>query len=164
MAKWQVTDLLWNFIPVHFSPPHHKPTSNGPVVQSDLPLNTIRAALAISNCMWLQDGDTDTACSLPPWIIIMYIYDALINALSAGMIHVNLNMIFYTRVEHSPTKTLCIKYYTEKQTHAPHTYNDCSRKWVQILAGMKILWEEEGFLFGFKRWQGWAVSKCLRKS
>ena len=24
---------------------------------------------------------------------------------------------------------------------------------------MKILWEEEGFQFGFKRWKGWAVSK-----
>ena len=26
---------------------------------------------------------------------------------------------------------------------------------------MKILWEEEGFQFGFKRWQCWAVSKVL---
>ena len=26
---------------------------------------------------------------------------------------------------------------------------------------MDILWEEEGFQFGFKRWQGWAVSKVL---
>ena len=43
-------------------------------------------------------------------IIIMYIYYALINSLSAHMIHINLNMIFYTHVEHSPTKTLYIKY------------------------------------------------------
>ena len=43
-------------------------------------------------------------------IIIMYIYNALINALSAHMIHINLNMIFYTHVEHSPTKTIYIKY------------------------------------------------------
>ena len=35
-------------------------------------------------------------------IIIMYIYHALINALSAHMIHINLSMIFYTHVEHSP--------------------------------------------------------------
>ena len=41
-------------------------------------------------------------------IIIMYIYHAPINALSAHMIHVNLNMIFYTHAEHSPTKTLYI--------------------------------------------------------
>ena len=44
-------------------------------------------------------------------IIIMYIYQALINALSAHMIHINLNMIFYTHVEHRPTKTIYIKYY-----------------------------------------------------
>ena len=29
------------------------------------------------------------------------------------------------------------------------------------LVRMEILWEEEGFQFGFKRWQGWAVSKVL---
>ena len=33
-------------------------------------------------------------------IIIMYIYHALINALSAHMIHINLNVIFYTHVKH----------------------------------------------------------------
>ena len=44
-------------------------------------------------------------------IIIMYIYHALINALIAHMIHINLNMIFYTHVEHSPTKIIYIKYY-----------------------------------------------------
>ena len=41
----------------------------------------------------------------------MYIDHALINALSAHMIHINLNMISYTHVEHSPTKTIYIKYY-----------------------------------------------------
>ena len=44
----------------------------------------------------------------------MYIYHALINAPSAHMIHINLNMIFYTQAEHSPTKTTDIKYYAEK--------------------------------------------------
>ena len=44
-------------------------------------------------------------------IIIMYIYHAVINALSAHMIHINLNMIFYTHVKHGPTKTIYIKYY-----------------------------------------------------
>ena len=43
----------------------------------------------------------------------MYIYHALINALSAHMIHINLNMIFYTHVKHSPTKTI----YTHTHTH-----------------------------------------------
>ena len=32
-------------------------------------------------------------------IIIMYIYHALINALSAHMIHINLNMISYTHIQ-----------------------------------------------------------------
>ena len=42
------------------------------------------------------------SCTIIIIIIIMYIYHALINALSAHMIHINLNMIFYTHVEHSP--------------------------------------------------------------
>ena len=56
-------------------------------------------------------------------IIIMYIYHALINTLSAHMIHINLNIIFYTHVQHSPTKTIYIKYY-KKQTNknALHTH------------------------------------------
>ena len=44
----------------------------------------------------------------------MYIYHAFINALSAPMTHINLNMIFYTHVEHSPTKTIYIKYYKKQ--------------------------------------------------
>ncbi len=81
-------------------------------------------------------------------IIIMYIYHALINALSAHMIHINLNMIFYTHVKHSPTKTIYIKYYLKIiiiiiKTHYTHTrthaYTDCSRNWVLILVRMEIL-------------------------
>ena len=34
----------------------------------------------------------------------MYIYRALINARSAHIMHINLNVIFYTDVEHSPIK------------------------------------------------------------
>ena len=55
-------------------------------------------------------------------VIIMYIYHAPINAMSAHMIHTNLNMIFYTHVEYSPTKTIYIKYYTEKQTNTRTTH------------------------------------------
>ena len=47
-------------------------------------------------------------------IIIMYIYHALINALSTHMIHINLNVIFYTYVKYSPTKTIYMKYYIYK--------------------------------------------------
>ena len=43
-------------------------------------------------------------------IIIMYIYHALIDALTAHMIHINKNKIFYTHIEHSPTKTIYIRY------------------------------------------------------
>ena len=52
----------------------------------------------------------------------MYIYHVLINILSAHIIHINLNMIFYTNVEHSPTKTIYVKYYTEKQTNTRITH------------------------------------------
>ena len=94
----------------------------------------------------------------------MYIYHALINALSAHMIHINLNMIFSTHVKHSPTKTIYIKYYLNKKTkqkkhykHAhthtracahthTHTHTDCSRNWVLVLVRMEILGEEEGFV------------------
>ena len=51
----------------------------------------------------------------------MYIYFALINALCAHMTHINLNMILYTHVEHSPIKTIYIKYYTKTHTHT-HTH------------------------------------------
>ncbi len=37
-------------------------------------------------------------------LIIIYIYRTLINALSAHIILINLNMIFYTHVEHSPNQ------------------------------------------------------------
>ena len=55
----------------------------------------------------------------------MYIYHALINGLGAHMIHINLNMILCTHVQHSLTKTIYIKYYTEetnKHTHYTHTH------------------------------------------
>ena len=40
------------------------------------------------------------------WALTWYIY--------IYMIHINLNMIFYTHVEYSPTKTIYIKYYKKK--------------------------------------------------
>ena len=52
----------------------------------------------------------------------MCIYRALINALSAHMIQINLNMIFYTHVEHSPTKTIYVKYYTKQIKNALQTH------------------------------------------
>ena len=89
-----------------------------------------------------QHSWIDELLSVYFYIIIMYIYHALINALSANMVHINLNMIFYTRVEHSPTKTIYIKYYTKNKTNkkrTTNTHNDCSRNWVLILIRMEIL-------------------------
>ena len=91
--------------------------------------------------------------SSTPWALTWYMY-------------INLNTIFYTHVEHSPTKTIYIKYdkkKSKKRTTNTHTHTHCSRNWVLILVRMEILWEEKGFQFGFKRWQGWAVSKVLRE-
>jgi len=44
----------------------------------------------------------------------MYIYHALINALSTHMIHINLN-ILYKHIEHSSTQTTHTKHHTERQ-------------------------------------------------
>ena len=41
----------------------------------------------------------------------MYIHHVLINKLGTHMMHINLNTIFYTHVEHNPTKTIYIRYY-----------------------------------------------------
>ena len=43
-------------------------------------------------------------------IMIIIIYHALINALSVYIIHINLNQIFGTHVEDSPTKTVYIRH------------------------------------------------------
>ena len=49
----------------------------------------------------------------------MYIYCTLINALSAHRVHINLNMIFYTHVEHSPIKNNLHKVlYGNTHTHS----------------------------------------------
>ena len=39
----------------------------------------------------------------------MYIYHALIDAVSAHIIHINLNTIFYMYLKDSPTKTISIR-------------------------------------------------------
>ena len=71
-------------------------------------------------------------------IIIMYIYHALINALSAHMIHINLSMIFCPHVEHSPTKTIYIKYYTKKQTKIKTASFELSQDCVKLVTGLSF--------------------------
>ena len=81
-------------------------------------------AMVPSFCTTIRSPEsaTDKATSLSSFlpfyliIIIMYNYHAFNNAMGTHMIYINLNMIFYTHVEHSPTKTIYIKYYMEKQT------------------------------------------------
>ena len=51
------------------------------------------------------------------FFFFMYSYHVLIDALRANMIHMNLNIIFYTHVERSPTKTISIRYRMETHTH-----------------------------------------------
>ena len=93
-------------------------------------------------------------------IIIMYIYHALINALSAHTIHINLNTIFCAHVEHSLTKTIYIWYYTETDTHT-RTHNDYSRNLVLILVGVEIRWKEEGYIyFKTSKWKQKSLKLC----
>ena len=47
-------------------------------------------------------------------IIIMYIYHALINAMSAHMIHINLKMKFYTHVEYILKSSFVVLYVHRK--------------------------------------------------
>ena len=62
------------------------------------------------------------------------------------------------------TTLICIIHHTCARTHTHNTHTDCSRNWVLILVGAKILWEEEGFQFGFKRWHYTSEVKqpCIR--
>ena len=41
----------------------------------------------------------------------------LINTLITHMIHINLSTIFYSHIEHSPTKTVYIRHYMHTHTH-----------------------------------------------
>ena len=49
-------------------------------------------------------------------IIIMCIHHVPINTLSTHMTHINLNILFYTHAEHSPSKTAHTNHHTERQT------------------------------------------------
>ena len=66
----------------------------------------------------------------------MYIYHALINAPSAHMIHINLNMIFYTHVQYYQNNLHKVLY---EKTNTQHTVTIAETQWVLILVGMKIL-------------------------
>ena len=72
----------------------------------------------------------------------MYIYHVLISALSAHIIHINLNTVFYTHIEHIPTKTMYIRHYMETYTHThthAHTHTHTHTHTCKIL-GSDISW------------------------
>ena len=82
------------------------------------------------------------------------------------MIHINLNMIFYTHVEHSPTETvdkvLYIYFFNKKTTHYKHTHThthtDCSRHCV-LISGWKYCEKRKVFILALKDDR---VEQCLR--
>ena len=93
-------------------------------------------------------------------IIIMYIYHALINVMSAHMIHFNLNMIFYTHVEHSPTKTIYVKPVLNWANISSRTYLEVFGEASWFLIGPTFL-REPSWKYSSKLYSG---SKNLRST
>ena len=76
------------------------------------------------------------------------------------MIYINLNTIFYTHVEHSPAKTIHIKYWKNTHTHThTHTHIDHSTNWVLILVGQKYCEKRKVFSLTLKDDR---AEQCLR--
>ena len=73
-------------------------------------------------------------------IIVMYIYDALINGLRAHIIHINLSTIFYTHVEDSPTKAIYIRHYMDTHTHRHAHTHAHTHAFLQQLLCVDISW------------------------
>jgi len=93
-------------------------------------------------CGWGPGASTRTCLNRT---IIRYIYHTRLNALSAHIIQINLKAIVYTHVEHSPAKTIYIKYYMEKQAH---TYTH-TRDYNHSKTGSKhIKGSKEHYLLG----------------
>ena len=64
----------------------------------------------------------------------MFTYRALIKALGAHIIHINLNTIFYTYVQGMQSYQNDLHKVLYANTHT-HTHTGCSRNWVLILVG-----------------------------
>ena len=66
----------------------------------------------------------------------MYIYHALINAMSTHMIHINLNMIFYTHVEHNPFELFPSFFHHSKgMGRSPGVYENGQRCVEELIQG-----------------------------
>ena len=57
--------------------------------------------------------------------IIMHIYHALIDAISAQIHIINLNTVFLTHVEQSPTNAICTQCYLKQNNNTNHLINTC---------------------------------------
>ena len=71
----------------------------------------------------------------------MYIYHAFIDALSTHIIHINLNTVFYTHVEDSPTKTIYIIYIYMRRKKITAQYAE--EKWWVLSFDLKDESENE---------------------
>ena len=103
----------------------------------------------------------------------MYIYHALINALSAHTIHINLNMILYIytrraqsyqnnlhKVLDADTHTHILSLYlTHTHTHTHARARARSRNWVLTLVGAKYCEKRKVFSLALKDDR---VEQCLR--
>ena len=74
-------------------------------VQTSRPLSVLLQCSNLTASVCTRSAPVQKTAGIYSPLIIMHISDALINALSAHMIHINLNMIFYTHVEHMPTQS-----------------------------------------------------------
>ena len=62
----------------------------------------------------------------------MYIYHALINAQNVHIIHINLNTIFYTHVEDSPTNTVYTRHYIKITRTPAHKGSERCREEIAL--------------------------------
>ena len=105
------------------------------VTQSTWTESEVRCHTSLKNVLhdhWYSYNIYKHYCQLLLLLLIMYIYHALINALSTHMVHINLNMIFYWYIEHNSTQATCTKHHTHTHTHTQKkNYNEfkCVRHW-----------------------------------
>ena len=74
-------------------------------VQTSRPLSVLLQCSNLTASVCTRSAPVHKTAGIYSPLIIMHMYDALINARCAHMIHINLNMIFCTHVEHTPTQS-----------------------------------------------------------
>ena len=115
-----------------FHPPHASPSS--PVKMQNRPRNTC------------------TGSSIDPPSSPVKMQNRLHNTCTGSSIHLMPSPIFPSK-DAEPT--------TQHIPQGCRNHQLLRKEIWLILAGAEILWEEDGFWFGFKRWQGWVMSMVL---